>query len=432
MKSWVKTLSVAVAAVAVSLTGCKKAEPKKEEPKKVEPAKAAEPKKEEPKKEEPKAGEPKKEEPKAEPKKEEPKAAEPKKEEPKAPAAAGNLEVIKKYFAALDAGNPDWTLYAADAEVTFVGSPMPPAKGIEAVKASMGPLGKAFSGMKHGLARIYDGGDTVVVQGVMNGKNTGEFMGKPATNKDCGMEFATVYTFAGGKIAKSQIYGDMATLMAQMGMIPNRPAPAVPALPATTEVVKVAPNEARLKEYNEGGEAMGKNDMAWFDARMDANVEMVDHAMGMRLKGMEAWKKGVSEWKAGFPESKMASTSVWTAGDYVVATGVWSGKNTGDMGEIKATNKEAKIDYLHVLKYANGKVVWDEMYSSSMQFAMQLGLMDAPKAPEGGAAPAGDKPAGDKAAAPEGDKPAAPAGDKAAAPAGDKPAGDKPAAPASK
>jgi len=145
--------------------------------------------------------------------------------------------------------------------------------------------------------------------------------------------------------------------------------------------------------------------------------------------------KGVEEMFKGFPDAKLDIKSVWGAGDYVVATGTWSGTNTGDVPsmKLKKTGKTVTQQFVEIDKFAAGKTknIW--LFSNGASAAAQLGLMPPPgAAPKGKEAkPLAGKPeskpeAKSEAAAKPAMKPAEPAMKAAATPA---PAA-KPATPA--
>jgi predicted ester cyclase len=54
---------------------------------------------------------------------------------------------------------------------------------------------------------------------MMSGKNTGEFMGNPPTNKEFTMRSIEVFRFAGGKMSAGFSMGDTLGFMQQLGMM---------------------------------------------------------------------------------------------------------------------------------------------------------------------------------------------------------------------
>ena len=88
--------------------------------------------------------------------------------------------------------------------------------------------------------------------------------------------------------------------------------------------------------------------------------------------------------------------SAWGAGDYVVATGTWSGTNTGDMPgtKMKKTGKSVALQFVEVDRFAAGKTknIW--IFTNGAAAAAQLGMLPPPGAPK-------DKEAKPPAAKPE-------------------------------
>jgi hypothetical protein len=104
----------------------------------------------------------------------------------------------------------------------------------------------------------------------------------------------------------------------------------------------------------------------------------------------------------GMSDVKLDGVESWAAGDYVVSTGTFTGKNDGPMMGMKPTGKQVTLGYLQIDRLEAGKIKESWLFYNSAAMAMQLGLMPAPGAPtEGEAKPAdgakGEKGAGEKA-----------------------------------
>ncbi len=80
-------------------------------------------------------------------------------------------------------------------------------------------------------------------------------------------------------------------------------------------------------------------------------------------------------WKS-FSDVKLATTSLWAAGNYVVALGVVEGTNDGDltMMNLKATNKRLSLPYAEISKFKDGKLVANWLFYDGLGFTSQLGL----------------------------------------------------------
>jgi predicted ester cyclase len=125
---------------------------------------------------------------------------------------------------------------------------------------------------------------------------------------------------------------------------------------------------------------------------------------------MKGWKE---TWK-GMSDAKIQHTSIWAAGDYVVATGSFSGTNDGPLPSAKVwtkTGKPVNVQCLEISKIEGGKIKKHWTFSNGLAFAAQLGLLPPEKKAK--PTPAAKPVADNKAAAPA----MAPAAQKAAAPA---------------
>lgn len=104
-----------------------------------------------------------------------------------------------------------------------------PAKGREAVRAGLEPMVKAFPDFRVVRERAFGEGDWVVEEGHALGTHLGplEVPGAPpipATNKPIRLRYAFTAKVEGGKFAETNLYFDVAGMMAQLGIGPGDPA----------------------------------------------------------------------------------------------------------------------------------------------------------------------------------------------------------------
>ena len=103
-------------------------------------------------------------------------------------------------------------------------------KGVKAIRASLEPFLKAFPDIRLVTETQFGAGDWVTQLSHMRGTNTGplEMPGGqtiPATNKAVRMPVAMVAKLQGGKFAEINVYFDQASLLAQLGLLPQPPQP---------------------------------------------------------------------------------------------------------------------------------------------------------------------------------------------------------------
>ncbi len=104
-----------------------------------------------------------------------------------------------------------------------------PTKGREAVRAGLEPMIQAFPDFHVVRERAFGEGDWVVEQGHALGTHRGPLETPagptiPATNKSIRLRYAFIAKVEGGKFAETNLYFDVAGMMAQLGIGPASPA----------------------------------------------------------------------------------------------------------------------------------------------------------------------------------------------------------------
>jgi predicted ester cyclase len=227
----------------------------------------------------------------------------------------------------------------------------------------------------------------------------------PATNKKVGLLLGQVIELGadGRSIAKERFYSDTGALLGQLGLNPT-PHRKLIEKGAVEKPVVVATNseieKANLALYPKLTEAFNKHDVNALTAFMTDDVTLTEGSAPADKVGKAAVKKSYQELFKGFSDVKLEATKVWAAGDYVVAEGVFSGTNDGNVPswKLKKTGKKVSSRFLEVNKLAGGKVknIW--ILDNGMALALQLGLVAQPGS-NAKEAP-GTKPTAGKAATP--------------------------------
>lgn len=350
-------------------------------------------------------------------------------------------------------------------------------RGRADLEKNMAEFFAAFSDAKVTTMRGLHVGDVLVLEWVLNGTHSGDFMGMKPTGKRLGYRGVSVLWFGDKGVKREHMYFDHVTFMAQLGSAPKgmtgRPVMEVPA-GHSPEWVVAANNDTEKKNielvtaFNAAWEK--KDSKAFLDAMAD-DVQYTDYSRPADSpKGKVAAKKEFDTFSKAFPDMKMERKNVWAAGDYVVVEAEATGTFKAALGPMRPTNKTGTIHWLDVMKVSNDKVAQGWSYASGAEFAGAFGLMPkdagkppAPAAgnkaalppgahtplpppglppgatkappPAGGAKPPAPPPGGAKAPAPGGAaKPPAPppGGAKAPAPGAAKPPAPQPAPPAPK
>jgi predicted ester cyclase len=276
--------------------------------------------------------------------------------------------------------------YSDAAESEQVDSGRPPVKGVDAIVASTKEFATAFPDAKGTGQLILVNGDTLVSVYVVNGTHTGPLAapdGKslPPTNKPVGFLQAHWIQMdaTGNKVVKEAFYSDGGTMMAQLGVNPAPARPVMTSVVASPTVAIAAGSPAEQRNVD-----AFKAQIAAFNVH-DAKGSTGDVAPDAVFRDITAPKDqsakeniaGTLEMFKAFPDAKLAPSSIWGAGDYVVVVGRFQGTNTGpfpSMGIKKATGRTAGVGYLEVIRFENGKVKEDWLFYNGMAFASQLGL----------------------------------------------------------
>lgn len=250
-------------------------------------------------------------------------------------------------------------------------------------------------------------GNQVLGVVLMRGTNTGTYvtpMGPvPATNKKVGFLAAhSIELNDAGKAVKEVMAYDGGTVAGQLGLLPM-PHRKVIETGWTEKPVVVATGsdteKANLAAFAKQVEGFNKHDAAAaLGAAADGLVFSEQNEPADRT-GKKEGLKGFEQMLKAFPDAKLEVKSSWAAGDYVVATGLWTGTNTGDMPgmKMKKTGKTVSVHVIEIDKFVSGKVTNVWLFSNGAAAAAQLGLLPAkpaePKAKDNKPAVAASKPA---------------------------------------
>lgn len=135
---------------------------------------------------------------------------------------------VKDYVNSINTKDPNSVLhyYADNVELTDPTTPQP-VRGKEGVRKNVEQWSSAMSEMKVDIKETITSGNKTVVLFEAHGRHTGELEiapGEkiPATNKSVRLEVANFLTFDNsGKITKDHSIFDVASMMMQLGLLPD-------------------------------------------------------------------------------------------------------------------------------------------------------------------------------------------------------------------
>jgi len=107
---------------------------------------------------------------------------------------------------------------------------------------------------------------------------------------------------------------------------------------------------------------------------------------GISGQGKAACAQFFAGWWDAFPDAHIDVHAVHIAGDIAVEEGTFTGTHHGTLhspaGDIAPTGRQVAVDYIHVLRYRDGKHASFNLLFDRLAMLEQLGLLPAP-APAG-------------------------------------------------
>ncbi|MDQ2923009.1 MAG: ester cyclase [Candidatus Dormibacteraeota bacterium] len=103
----------------------------------------------------------------------------------------------------------------------------------------------------------------------------------------------------------------------------------------------------------------------------------------IKLKGPQAAKEYNQKFITAFPDARVEATRIFTAGNTVIVEGIFTGTHDGTMetpmGDVPATGRKVRGEFIEVIEVDRGLVKRDHLIYDQVQLMTQLGL--APAAP---------------------------------------------------
>jgi steroid delta-isomerase-like uncharacterized protein len=132
----------------------------------------------------------------------------------------GNVQLVRRFFAAIDAANLDAMdeICGDDYTVHFPGVPGPLDR--TGTKHLFGAFLAAFPGITHRIEETVAEGDRVATRLTIQGLHRGEFQGIPPTGKVVTITALNMFRIANDRIVSHWIEYDGLGMLQQLGAIP--------------------------------------------------------------------------------------------------------------------------------------------------------------------------------------------------------------------
>ena len=140
----------------------------------------------------------------------------------------------------------------------------------------------------------------------------------------------------------------------------------------TTQESELERNKAVIRRFID--EVQNKKNFAVYD-------ELVDTAFTNLSSppGVAADRDGTREYLRGFldafPDSLFTVDDMIAERDRIVTMKTLSGTHGGDLGEVRATGKPVKLQYVDLMRVQNGKIVEHWVSMDRLSLLQQLGVL---------------------------------------------------------
>src|SRR6267378_6325967 len=144
---------------------------------------------------------------------------------------------------------------------------------------------------------------------------------------------------------------------------------------ASTQIEAKAVVERGLKAFNAHDlEAIARDSAPDFEGTAPGD---------MKLKGPQANKEYNQNFITAFPDARADAKNIFAQGNHVIVEGVFTGTHNGTlktpMGEVPATGKKVKGEYVQIFEVDRGLVKKAQLMFDQVQLMTQIGLAPAPQ-----------------------------------------------------
>jgi ketosteroid isomerase-like protein len=133
--------------------------------------------------------------------------------------------------------------------------------------------------------------------------------------------------------------------------------------------------------FEKGTETFNAHDIDGFTSVL-ADDAVFRAPGGINGQGKAACARFYAAWFDAFPDAHLQVRDLHIAGDVAVEEGTFTGTHRGTLhspaGDIAPTGRAVAVDYIHVLRYRDGKHISFNLIFDRLLMLEQLGLIPAP------------------------------------------------------
>jgi len=149
---------------------------------------------------------------------------------------------------------------------------------------------------------------------------------------------------------------------------------------ASTQIEAKAVVERGLKAFN-------AHDMEAVARDAAPDIELTSPG-DIKVKGPQATKEYNQNWVRAFPDARVEAKQIFSQGNNVIVEGVFTGTHDGTlktpMGDVPATGRKVKGDFIQIFEVDRGLVKRNHLMFDQVQLMTQLGMAPAPQSQKAG------------------------------------------------
>ncbi len=149
---------------------------------------------------------------------------------------------------------------------------------------------------------------------------------------------------------------------------------------ASTQIESRAVVERGLKAFN-------AHDMEAVARDAAPDIELTSPG-DIKVKGPQATKEYNQNWVRAFPDARVEAKQIFSQGNAVIVEGVFTGTHDGTlktpMGDVPATGRKVKGDFIQIFEVDRGLVKRNHLMFDQVQLMTQLGMAPAPQSQKAG------------------------------------------------
>ena len=266
------------------------------------------------------------------------------------------------------------SVYAANATIKVAG--LNELTGPDAIQANMQEWFDTFSNIKLGFSRVWEKGNIVALEWVINGTHTGQLFGVKGKEQPIGHYGLSIVWFDDdGKVKEEHRYGELGVVMSQIGANGAKDKPrAIPTIPATAELIEGKDSDdpkilAAAKSIHGALAANKKDDFAGL---VTDDVEYDGILSINTVKGKKDAGALFTTLRTAFPDMAFQDQNVWAFGDYAIVEYTMTGTQNGRLGTLAASKKPVNVHLVDIYKMKDGKIARAWTYQNSLELMSQI------------------------------------------------------------